>query len=266
MELNTHNYKKILTALSLSQFWKKQLEQNNAKVNGTSLRMLSDIKEEISDSTISRRIYTQNGEIRKLAKSVHLELSNNNSFRFLEDDFDKDFNSLDEIRIHAALKEKQKEKPLPLLVRWVNLAKNPKYKAFLIKEIGLFNQEDCASNLLDLYIEEENSLVKKELISTLGKLKHKPAVDTFIQDFNYASQEIQQTIIKAIGNIGGDEALSFLKTICFQSHDKEMTIEILQNIRLIDSQGNIYNELKNKASSEFEKTAIAYVELNSTPS
>ncbi|GGW45268.1 HEAT repeat domain-containing protein [Arenibacter certesii] len=260
MKLNTHNYKEILTALSLPEFWEDQLSMNDVNTNSIALRMLHGIKENITGGVISRRIQTDNKDIRKFAKSMYLEIDSTDAFKFLEDDFDRDFNALDELRIHSALKKRHHQKPLPPIIQWVNMAQKIEFKIFLIKEIGLFQQMDSAPQLLELYLQKVDYSIKAQIVDTLGMLGYEKAVPIFIESFNQNPQEVKDKIIDAFGKLGGEQALRFLENVYYQTYNKETLVKILRNIRSIDHDGRVYAKLENSVSTEFEKIAISYIE------
>lgn len=262
MKLNTQNYKEVLNVLRLPEYWEDRLRNKKTTCNAQTLRVLDQLGDNISGTAVSHKLYSNNNSIRKHAKSVFMKFSSSNAFRFLENDFDDDFNSLDEVRIHTSLRNKAKIEPLPLLIKWVNLAKNEKYKAFLIREIGYFKQNDSAPRLIEMYLDNDSIIIRKQLVETLAKLKSRDAVSVFINDFEFNEQTVQNSIIDALGSIGGKEAVDFLDTLYHHSLNKESLVRILNQIYLADSQGTIYTKIKENAQTDFEKAVIAYVELN----
>jgi hypothetical protein len=260
MKLNTNNYKSLIDVLDLPNFWEDQLRINEKTANKNALRMLDDMGEKSVGSALLKKVNSHNNIQRKYAKCLFLKYSDHDSFKFLEDDFDKEFNALDEVRIHASLKEKAQEKILPQLMRWVNMANNAQYKAFLIKEIGFFKQYETAEGLLQLFKEEKDKLVKAQIVSTLATLDYKEATSTIIDDYEYNTQLVQMNIVNALGIFGGKKALSFLISIYHQTHNQEIMVAILENIHKIDASGEAIQSIKHNATNDFEQKAIAYVE------
>lgn len=261
MELNENNYKEVLNALRLPEYWENRLRSKEQKCNSNTLRILDHLGENISGTAISHKLNSNNNSVRKHARSVFMKFSSQDAYKFLDNDFDADFNALDELRIHTSLRDKANAKPLPMLIRWVNLAQNENYKAFLIREIGYFKQVECADRLVDLYLDSDNVIIKKQIVETLGVLKYNDAVAVFIQDYEYNQQQIQLVIIEALGAIGGKAALEFLATIYQTTVNKETLIRILVNIYVLDPNGQIYSNIKAEASTEFENSMFAFVEL-----
>jgi len=146
-------------------------------------------------------------------------------------------------------------------MRWVNVAKNDNYKAFLISQIAFFKQEESASDLLKLYQETNTIVVKRAVVETLGGFGYKPASSVFMEDFNYVDRSIQSAIVDSLGSIGGEDTLSFLEKLYFATENKELLISILSTVYTIDTDKTTYNRIKAQIDSDFEKQIIGYVEL-----
>ncbi|MDM1377751.1 HEAT repeat domain-containing protein [Myroides marinus] len=261
MEYNSNNYNEILKALDLPTFWEGRLKSKTTKKSAHSLRMLDHLGENVSGTAISHKLYSENTNVRKHAKSIFMKFSSYDSFKFLENDFDREFNALDEVRIHTSLVKRHNTKPLPLLMRWVNVAKNDNYKAFLISQIAFFKQEESASDLLKLYQETNTIVVKRAVVETLGSFGYRPASSVFMEDFNYVDRSIQSAIVDSLGSIGGEDTLSFLEKLYFATENKELLISILSTVYTIDTDKITYNRIKAQIDSDFEKQIIGYVEL-----
>lgn len=262
MKLNTENYKEVLKVLRLPEYWEDRLSKKNEKSNANTLRILDSLGDNISGSAVAHKLSTSDKNVRKHAKSVFMNFNSNNAYKFLENDFDDDFNSLDEVRIHTALCKRQQVETLPPLIRWVALAKNQKYKAFLIKEVGFFKQDDSIPRLIEIYVETDNGVIKRQIVETLGVLKANEAVDLLSSDYQFSELEVQFAIIKALGDIGCSKCLTFLDQIYHKTTNKELLISVLTQIYLSDENGSTYSRIKSNATSEFEKSLVAYVEMN----
>lgn len=261
MKLNVNNYKETLRVFDLHAYWENQLRNKNVEDEGTALRILDDMSEDASSNAISNKATSQNDNLRKHAKSIFMKFDSNDAFKFLEDDFDKDFNSLDEVRIHDALKEKAKSRALPPLIRWVSTAENEHFISFLIQEIGFFNQVDSAEQLIDIFKDSNSShLVKSQIAKTLGELKYKPAIPYMIEEFGTSTQEVQESIIHAMGELKSPETLDFLEKIYHETHNKETLIKVLQNIYLVDDTKVVFNKLKEASTTDFEKSIFDYID------
>lgn len=260
MKYNSNNYKEILKALDLPTYWEGRLKSKVHKESEHSLRVLDELGSLVASTAISHKLYSENKSVRKHAKSIFMKLSSHDSFKFLDNDFDRDFNALDEVRIHKALVSKEAEKPLPLLMRWVNVATNEKYKAYLIAEIAFFKQTESTEQLVDLYGSTDSILVKNSIVETLGKLGYSDVIPVLIADFEYVSLSTQELILDTLGLLGGKESLDFLAVLYSKTSNKERLVKLIHAIYNIDKAGAIYLHIKASAHSDFEKSIIAYVE------
>lgn len=261
MKLNVKNYRKTLKAFELHAYWEDQLRNKSKKEEGIAIRVLDDLSEDASSNAISNKTSSQNVNLRKHAKSIFMKFDSNDAFKFLENDFDKDFNALDEVRIHDALKDKAKSRTLPPLIRWVNTAKNEYFKSFLIQEIGYFNQVESADQLLEIFKDvQTKDRVKSQIAKTLGKLNYNKAIPVLIEDYDMNSNEVQQSIIHAMGDLGGFNAVLFLEKIYHETHNKETLIKILKNLYIIDESKSVFIKLKETSSTDFEKSIFDYIE------
>ncbi|MHC5309577.1 HEAT repeat domain-containing protein [Myroides sp. LJL116] len=261
MKVNTENYKKVLKVLRLPEFWQERLTTKDKRSNADTLRVLDSLGENISGSAVSHKLYSGNKNVRKQAKSVFIKFNSNNAYQFLDNDFDSDFNALDQVRIHTSLCNKAKTEKLPSLIRWVSMAQNEKYQAFLVKEIGFFKQEQSSERLVEIYTQSSSLLVKTQIVLTLGELEYLDAIELFMEDYPYSEKELQTAIISYMGQVKGDKAISFLDTIYHNTQDKEFLVHILTQIHLVSPiDRGAFTKIKNNASTTFEKSLIAYVE------
>lgn len=259
-KLNFNNYNNIVTALSLVEFWEKRLRKHSLFKNKTALRKFDTVSQSIPGSLIAHKVNTKNEGLRKHARSQYIKFSTFDGFKFLDDNFDRDFNSLDAIRIHNALKFRSEQKPLPPLIRWVHTATNEKYQAFLIKEIGLFRQTESAEQLLNMFKTTESFTVKAQIAQTLGMLKYENAIPVFETEYDYNPLSVQRNIIEALGEFKSQAALSFLETLYGNTHNHDLLITIVHNICKIDKERKVFEKLKNSASTDFERNIFKHEE------
>lgn len=260
MKYNINNYNEIIKAFDLSTYWESKLKCKTYKENERTLRVLDELGAIVQGTALSHKLHAENKNVRKHAKSIFMNLSSPNSFKFLENDFDRDLNALDKMRIHKSLVNKAVEKPLPLLMRWVNIANNERYKAYLIREIAFFEQTASASQLIELYQTTTSVLVKNSIIKTIGELSYTEAIPVFISDFDYVNLAKQNSIIDTLGKLGGSQSLSFLAELYAKTSSKERLVKLLQHIYQLDEVGTIYLKIKETAKTEFEQKAVAYIE------
>lgn len=258
-DYNKNNYKELLAVLPLLEFWEGRLRQSNFNKNKSALRNIDSIGGNVSGSMLSHRVHSKHNSLRKLTRSEYLKYAEHDNFKFLYDDFDQHFNAMDEIRIHDALKARAAQRTLPLLIRWVHSAKNPFYKAFLIKEIGYFKQKESAPLLVDLYKESRDNIIKAEIATTLGVLRYEPAIAILAEDYHFVVPAVQYAIIQAMGDMNNAEALAFLEGVYPETQNNDTLLRILRNMFRIDRTKSTAI-IKRLAKTDFEKAALAYEE------
>ena len=257
--LNENNYKHVLEIFPVTDFWEKKIQQNDVSENINALRILDQIKEGISGSFFTKKINSNDATLRKHIKSEYLKYASNDAFKFLENNFDKDFNALDAVRLHDSLKERNAIRPLPLLTKWLKNSDKQDFQTFIIREIGYFNQRKTAPFLIQMFKTSNSDLVKSEISNTLGVLNYEEAVDELAEEYHYKNTVVQESIIDMMGKIKSKESFEFLKKIYPETQNGETMIKVIKNMYKIDKQKtNAF--VKKSTTSDFEKEALAYIQ------
>ena len=256
---NKNNYKHVLGIFPVTSFWEKKILQNDVSENKNALRILDQIKEGVSGSFFTKKINSNDATLRKHIKSKYLKYASNDAFKFLENNFDKDFNALDAVRLHDSLKERNAIRPLPLLTKWLKNSDNQDFQTFIIREIGYFNQRETAPFLIQMFKTSNSDLVKSEISNTLGVLNYEEAVDELAEEYHYKNTVVQESIIDMMGNIKSKNSFEFLKKIYPETENGDTMIKIIKNMYKIDKQKtNAF--MKKSTTSDFEDEALAYIQ------
>ena len=259
--LNENNYKHVLEIFPVTGYWEKKILQNNVSANKNALRILDLLKEGVSGSFFTKKINSDDAALRKHIKSKYLKYASNDAFKFLENNFDKDFNALDAVRLHDSLKERNAIRPLPLLTKWLKNSDNQDFQTFIIREIGYFNQRKTAPFLIQMFKASNSDLVKSEIANTLGVLNYEEAVDELAEEYHYKNTVVQESIIDMMGNIKSKNSFEFLKKIYPETQNGETMIKVIKNMYKIDKRKtNAF--VKKSTTSDFEKEALAYIKNN----
>ena len=257
--LNENNYKHVLEIFPVTGYWEKKILQNNVSANKNALRILDLLKEGVSGSFFTKKINSDDAALRKHIKSKYLKYASNDAFKFLENNFDKDFNALDAVRLHDSLKERNAIRPLPLLTKWLKNSDNQDFQTFIIREIGYFNQRETAPFLIEMFKTSNSDLVKSEISNTLGVLNYEEAVDELAEEYHYKNTVVQESIIDMMGNIKSKNSFEFLKKIYPETQNGETMIKVIKNMYKIDKQKtNAF--VKKSTNSDFDKEALAYIQ------
>gem|GEM_PF-446824 len=262
---NDHNYTHLLEIFPLLEFWEKKFQKDDIGANKKALRIMAQIKEGISGSLFTKKINSNEASLRKHVKSEYLKYASNDAFKFLENNFDKDFNGLDGVRLHESLKERDAARPLPLLTKWLKNSEKESYQSFIIKEIGYFEQKAAAPYLVEFFKETDSVEVKSEIANTLGLLKYEDAISLLAQEYPYQNTVVQEAIIDMMGEMRTKKAFDFLKEIYPQTQNNETVIKIIKNLYKIDKR-KTNTFIQKSAPTSFEKETLAYIKHNAVTS
>ena len=251
--VNEDNYRSIIDVLDIPRFWESELMSNNSKRRHLALRKLDNLGNGLTTSVLMRSTNHKNKGLRKQARAAVMKYDNIDPFKFLEDSFDTDFNALDEIMIHHFLVGRQSEGPLPLLSRWVQHAKNHAFKAFMVKEIGFFNQMECAEFLKGILKTEESKLVRAAIIESLGNLGRQEVEHEIFDMYGISPVEIQTAIINAVAKFKTKIGLDFLTNQFFKTADNEQKVHLAYAIKQFGEEGKLRLTNLSTNSNEFER-------------
>lgn len=253
--LNVENYQGVLIAFTIIEFWSKRVVANSSKKRRVALRSLEDLNIGLTGSTIMRSTYHKNNSLRKHARATLIKHDKNNPYQFLESDFDKDFNKLDEVRLHYFFNGKHEEGVLPQLIRWVKLTKNEYFKVFLISEIGFFQQKDAAPMLYGMLLKDDQTdPVNCGIIETLGKLNYLEVETYLIENFEFYNRELQLSAINALSTLRTSTSLDFLTQAYFLLDDYSLKIHTAQAISRFGKKGmHALYQMNQQAVLDFDK-------------
>ena len=258
-QVNSENFKAVLLFFGIPGFWEKEMMSNSSDRRREAIRKIDDLGNGCAGSLILRSAYHKNNGLRKQARAASLKYDNNDPFQFLDDSFDSDFNALDKVLIHHFLVKRSEMGALPLLTRWVIGSKNDLYKAFLIKEIGFFNQVEACPILADLLSTAEHSEVQCALIETLGELNYQSIEGFLIKNYTLMPKPVQSSSIKAISNFATDAGLNFLTNIFAKTFDSDLKIHLAYSIKSFGDKGQLKLDELSAQSTAFDKKIVDQV-------
>ncbi len=247
------NYYNLMSYTKLFDFWVKNISSTNSNKAIKALRMVNEIGEGISGSAFSRVVHHQNRYLRKFARMTFSRFDDHDPYKFLEQGFDVHFNKFDEKRLHYTLIEISKDYTIPPLSKWINNSKKKNYKCFLIREIGFFRQEEAIPYLVELFKTEPSIPIQSQIMETLGELKYEPLINLVKEDFRFASQSLQASMLKGLKRLKSKKCLPFLKEAYHSSQFNENKIRIVELLQEFNKDGvTILTSLSTDSNSEFE--------------
>jgi len=252
LTLNINNYKQILNSYGIINFWELELGSNNLNRIQKAQRNLNNLKnvyeQQIKKLKSSDLIPAV--EIPKSSSSFRIE--NHEPYKFLDDSFNNEFNALDEIMVHQFLLTKSETGNLPLLSRWVRNTNNAAFKIFMIKEIGFFNQMECASIIASLLSIETNNDIKLAIIETLSKMNYKQSESHIVACFCSGNSKVRKSIIETVVCFKSKFGLEFLNELFFASDDIQLKNELIIAMKKIRNEYTVEPESIKTQESLFD--------------
>ncbi len=258
-KLNHKNLIIVLDYFHLPSYWQNIISKGRLKKRQEALRDMDELEHLLSGSLLMKSINHTNKDFRKQARAAFIEYEKNDPYKFFEESFDTDFNALDEIRLHHYLKRKSQKHGLPHFSRWVENATNNQFKQFIIKEIGLLKQYNCADFLIQLLDSESNIHIQKQIIDTLGVLNYKAADTKLILMYSSSLILVQKAIIATLARLRTEKTLLFLAETYKESHDSSIKIQLAYALNDYGIEGQRKIKTLSKTNDNFDLEILAQV-------
>lgn len=256
--INKNNLRNLTDFFKLKQFWENKLKYGNISVKQKALRKLDELDIFVSGSVITPFTYNSNPFLRKMARYYYMHHSNNNPYKFLDEDFDSTFNYWDKIEIHRIFNEKINE-GLPNFAQWIKKSDNTDFKCFMIDEIAFFKKKENIPFLLE-HINDPDIQIRKHIIDALGELNCTEVEETILRTYELQPNTVKISIIKAIAKLNTGKALIFLKDAFYNSFDDENKIIIANTIYNYNSEGKeMFNKMKKENNNDFINLIFEHV-------
>lgn len=251
----------VLNYFHLPIYWQSAFLKGRLSKRKQALRKMDQLEQLLSGSLLLHSVYHRNNDFRKQSRSAFIEYDTNDPYKFFEEDFDIEFNALDEIRLHHYLKRKAKLYKLPDFSRWVENAKNNNFKRFIIKEIGLLRQYHCANLLMNLLQKEKDLYVQKQIIETLGTLDYKESASVLIAMYSSSLTLLQKAIITTLAKLKTEKTLAFLGDTYQRSYDSSIKIQLAYALTDYGIEGQLKMESLSQFNNNFDSKILAQVKF-----
>jgi len=248
----------IISALGIIEHLERKFDSrsNSEKIDAFQEAFILDLNK--FDSKILRYAYSKNKLIRSEARNSHLALSSNDPYRFF-DEFDRKLSKWDEIELMQYLQLQKERGNLEGLGKWINYSKNDSLVIFLIKMVGFFKQKGIDEILIEK-LEDDNSLVRAEAISTLGELNVSETEQELIDRYYTEPENCQVAIVQTIRKFNTGKSLNFLQEIFNDSNNIDTKKIIADGILNYSYEGKIaFQNLKNTLKG-FDLIILKHVE------
>jgi hypothetical protein len=261
-QLNYNNYMNIVNSLKIDEYLEKRLDFSNTRVRLRAFQSLSRLELTISDSKILPHTYAKNSSLRKESRASYVGVSNNDPFKFF--DQENDLNDWDQISLMQQFLLHHKDN-LPNFSKWIKYSKDTAQIRFFIKMAAYFKQSSAINTVKELLVHEDH-IVRKEAILGLGRMRVKEVEKRFIQMYFTQPLVCQNAIIEAISYINSGESLEFLTEAYHSVNNSDSKKLIAEVIYLYGDAGRAYfNELL-KVEEEFNLLILKHVQNPLIPS
>lgn len=260
--LDSINYRNVINGLKIDEYLEKRLDFSNTRVRLRAFQSLSRLDLTISDSKILPHTYARNSSLRKESRASYVGVSNNDPFKFF--DQDNDMNQWDQISLLSQFELHHKDN-LPNFSKWIKYSKDNAQIIFFIKLVAYFEQETSVSTVIE-FLNHEDHLVRKEAILTLGKMRVKDIEARLIRMYFTQPFVCQTAIIEAISYIASGRQIGFLKSAWEMASSHELKKLVAEVIFLYDKMGKtLIDELSVKETG-FNKLVLEHVQNPLIPS
>ncbi len=250
------NYKPLIEALGIDNHLESKLNFSSIANKLKIFHQLSRFKVLIADSKILPYTFSKNRFVRKGARNAYIGVSNNNPFKFFDQD-DNQINYWDQIILMEQLELHHKNN-LPNFSNWLKYSKNHSQTIFLIKAASYFKQYGSVNTLIHL-LDSEDHEIRKESIVALGQMQVKKVEDKLIELYPSQPNKCKDAIIEALFLINSKNATQFMREAFENSPNYDSKKLIAEAIFYYESDGHpVFNEMLNTADS-FNKSILNHV-------
>ncbi|AXG74400.1 HEAT repeat domain-containing protein [Flavobacterium arcticum] len=261
-QLESHNYDSVIRGLNIDEYLEKRLDFSNTRVRLRAFQSLSRLDLTISDSKILPHTYSKNSSLRKESRSSYVGVSNNDPFKFF--DQDNDLNQWDQISLLQQFVLHHQDN-LPNFSKWIKYSKDEEQIKFFIKLVAHFKQSTSVNSLTE-YLDHEDHSVRKEAILAIGKMRVKEMENRLIKMYFTQPMSCQNAIVEAVLYINSGKSIGFLKNAYQMASSHEMKKLIAEIIYLYGKPGKAYFEELYKKETGFNLLILKHVQNPLIPS
>ena len=261
-QLESHNYDSIIRGLKIDDYLEKRLDFSNTRVRLRAFQSLSRLDLTISDSKILPHTYSRNSSLRKESRSSYVGVSNNDPFKFF--DQDNDLNQWDQISLLQQFVLHHQDN-LPNFSKWIKYSKDEEQIKFFIKLVAHFKQSTSVNSLTD-YLNHASHSVRREAILAVGKMRVREMENKLIKMYFTQPAPCQNAIIEAISYINSGKSIGFLKNAYEMASSHDLKKLIAELIYLYGKPGRAYFDELYKTEIGFNLLILKHVENPLIPS
>lgn len=214
----------------------------------------------ISEGRLANYINHSDKDIRMLARLCYILCSENEPYRYLQDDLELPQASLRPMLLHYIFGwMKKKERRMPNFLIMAERLKNEEMAAFLIREISYWGGQDEKEGVKRLFMSPKLPC-RAAAMNVIANTHNKAAEDEMIKTYDYQPEEVRRDILNAVLAINSGKHLQFLLN-AFESASARATQELaLSCIYNYGSEGRRkFEELRSTANNA-DRTLIDQID------
>ncbi len=261
-QMDSANYRNVISGLKIDDYLEKRLDFSNTRVRLRAFQSLSRLDLTISDSKILPHTYAKNTSLRKESRASYVGVSNNDPFKFF--DQDNDMNHWDQISLLQQFVLHHQDN-LPNFSKWIKYTKDNAQIVFFIKLVAYFNQT-TSINTIKEYLNHEDHAVRKEAILTLGKMRVKDIENHLVKMYFTQPYMCQTAIIEAVSYINSGRLIGFLKSAWEMASNHELKKLVAEVIFLYGKPGKSLIEELSAKEKGFNLLVLQHVQNPLIPS
>ncbi len=254
--MDSANYRNVISGLKIDDYLEKRLDFSNTRIRLRAFQSLSRLDLTISDSKILPHTYARNSSLRKESRASYVGVSNNDPFKFF--DQDNDMNQWDQISLLSQFVLHHKDN-LPNFSKWMKYSKDNGQIIFFIKLVAYFDQATSITTVME-FLDHEDHLVRKEAIITLGKMRVREIESRLIKMYFTQPYVCQTAIIEALSYISSGKQIGFLKNAWEMASSHELKKLIAEVIFLYGKTGKSLIDELAKDEIGFNKLVLEHVQ------
>lgn len=259
-KINDYNMQNVQGVFKVGSFFEREIQFGRPRNKVQALLSIQSINGYVSEAVLVRFLYHRRLELRHAARFAYMWLSQNNPFRFFDEDTTMKLSRWNMAEIHMILCHREKMGfVVPSFLKWVNSSVEDNVKAFFVSEIKLFDQRENCEPLLGM-LNTKTWTLRNEIVRTLGAMNYLEAEPRFVGIYEVQPEYIKQNILTAVTGLQTGAGLGFLHEAYEKADDMSTKLRALQCIYAYGPQGReLFGQLK-LLTTGFAEQLFAHVE------
>lgn len=258
-KINYYNLQGIQGVFKIGSFFEREIQFGRTKYKVQALLGIQAIDGYVSEAVLVRFLYHRKVELRNAARFAYMWLSQNNPFRFFDEDMTMKLHRWDMAEIHAILEHRQDTGfVIPNFIKWVNDSIEENVRIFFVNEIKHFSEKENCPQLTEL-LATKIWMLRNEIVRTLGTMKYVDAEPKFFEMYDVQPEYIKQNILSAVTEINSGQAVEFMCTAYENADDMTTKLYALRGLYEYGEEGHRAFCRLESAARGFSKKLFAHI-------